>query len=163
MTIDKERLLAAVKTMALGEVYSFAIDREREAQLFYKQAQDAVKNLGAKSMLAELYQEEVQHEQMLLRARKAEKIEIVGQARGFVDLGLADMMPDVRVRPTSTPQEILMAAIKKEAFAESFYLAAEEGTDNPDAKKLFAHLADEENQHKSMLETWYDDHILTNN
>ena len=32
--MDANRLLEAVKTMPLGEVYAFAIEREREAQQF---------------------------------------------------------------------------------------------------------------------------------
>jgi len=76
---------------------------------------------------------------------------------------MAEMMPDVRITDDSTPQDVLIRAMKKEAFAAEFYAAAAKATDLPQAQNLFAHLSAEETQHKGMLETWYDDHILTDN
>ena len=114
-------------------------------------------------MLNDLYNEEVQHEKMLSKACEVGEIEIVGTPRGFADLGLAEMMPDVNISDDSSPQDILIRAMKKEAFAAEFYAAAAASTDLPQAQRLFAHLSVEERQHKGMLETWYDDHILTDN
>ena len=161
--MDTQRLLAAVKDMPLNEIYAFAIERERDAQAFYRTAQTLVKDPGGKAMLGDLYQEEVAHETMLVRAQTEGKFEFIGVPRGFADLGLAEFMPDIRVTAASTVQETLMAAIKKEAFAVSFYAAAGGLTADPVAQALFDRLAHEERQHKNMLETWYDDHILTTN
>jgi rubrerythrin len=161
--MDAKRVLAAVQGMPLGEVYSFAIERERDAQAFYKSAQSVVNDPGAQAMLADLYGQEVGHERLLTRARDEGKFDFVGQPRGFADLGLADLLPEVKIGPQSAPQDVLTAAIKKEAFAEAFYRAAESSVADPNARSLFAHLSSEERQHKNQLETWYDDHILTNN
>ncbi|MDP8224410.1 MAG: ferritin family protein [Candidatus Lernaella stagnicola] len=161
--MDVQKLLATIKTMPLGEVYAFAIERERDAQTFYQEAAEVVTNPGARTLLADLYEEEVDHERILTEAREGGQVELVGKPRGFVELGLAEMMPDVKVLPQSTVQDILIRAIKKEAFAVEFYKAATAQTDDETAKKLFARLVEEETQHKAMLETWYDDHILRDN
>jgi rubrerythrin len=161
--MDTSKLLATVKDMPLGEVFAFAIEREQEAQMFYQTAQAAVSSQGAKVLLEELYQEEVDHEEMLVKARDGGQVDIVGRPRGFVDLGIAEMMPEIEVLPQATPQDILIRAMKKEAFAVEFYKAAARATDNVEAKTLFEHLAVEEREHKAKIETWYDDHILTDN
>jgi rubrerythrin len=161
--MDVKQLLAKVNDMPLAEIYAFAIEREQDAQAFYQTAREIVKDPGAQAMLGELYTEEVAHEKMLRAARETGKVELVGKSRGFVDLGMADYMVDLRLNAASSVQEVLTTAIKKEAFAEAFYRAAAEVTADTSAKKLFDRLTHEENQHKAMLETWYDDHILTTN
>ncbi len=158
-----ERIGKIVSGMPLAEIYAFAIDREIEAQLFYKDALDVVRDPGARTMLGDLHKQEIMHEKMLRQAQSRGKVEIIGKPRGLTDLGLADLLPAVELGPKSTPQEILMAAIKKEAFAVEMYNAAVAATDDADAIELFAHLAKEETNHKVILENLYDDNILTNN
>jgi rubrerythrin len=161
--MDTQKILAAVKQMSLHEIYAFAIERERDAQAFYKTAQALVNDPGGKAMLGDLYREEAAHEAMLTAAQRGGKFEFIGVPRGFADIGMADFLPETRVTADSSPQEVLIAAIKKEAFAASFYRTAGESTAQPAARELFGRLALEEQQHQNMLETWYDDHILTTN
>lgn len=158
-----ERIGKAISEMSLGEIYAFSIDREIEAQNFYKDALDIIRDPGGRTMLGDLYKQEVAHEKMLREAQERGKVEIIGKSRGLADLGIADLLPQVELGPASTPQEILMAAIKKEAFAIEFYAAAAQSVADPTAKELFGHLKAEESQHKSILENLYDDHILTDN
>jgi len=158
-----ERISKIVSGMPLAEIYAFAIEREVEAQLFYKDALDIVRDPGARTMLGDLHKQEIMHEKMLRQAQERGKVEIIGKPRGLTDLGLADLLPAVEIGSKSTPQEILMAAIKKEAFAVEMYNAAVAATDDADAIELFTHLVKEETNHKVILENLYDENILTNN
>jgi rubrerythrin len=158
-----QRVAQVVGGMTLGEIFAFAIEREIEAQQFYKDALDIIRDMGARTMLGDLKQQEIQHEKMLREARTTGKVETIGRPRGLNDLGLADLLPEIVIGPHSTPQEILMAAIKREAFSVALYAAAETAVDNLTAQKLFAHLRIEEGQHKAILENLYDEHILIHN
>jgi rubrerythrin len=149
--------------MSLGEIYAFAIEREIDSQTFYKEALDIIRDMGARTMLGDLYQQEIMHEKLLREAQTKGRVELIGRPRGLTDLGLADLLPAVEIGPHSTPQEILMAAIKKEAFAVALYTAAETSVGNVDVQMLFAHLRVEEGQHKAILENLYDEHILIHN
>jgi len=158
-----KRIAEMIQDMPLEEIYAFAIEREIEAQTFYKDALDIIRDPGGRTMLGDLYQQEIKHEKMLREAQERGKVEIIGKPRGLNDLGIADLLPQVELGPTSTPQEILMAAIKKEAFAVELYNQAAQIVSDTDARKLFNHLRNEETQHKAILENLYDDNILIHN
>ena len=74
---NQSNLILAVRGMPLAEVFAFAIEREREAQRFYATARDLVRDPGGRAMLAELHDEEVAHERMLVDARENRRVEIV--------------------------------------------------------------------------------------
>lgn len=160
---EKQRILDTARQMSPAEVFAFAIDREREAQRFYREAATFVATPGAGAMLGELEREEVRHEEILEQARRDRRVEPVGKARGYAELGLAEMLPTIKVMSESAIQDILIAAIKEEAFSAAFYRAVAAQVEKEETKSLFERLSYEETQHQRRLETWYDDHILTDN
>jgi len=150
----EKQMAKAAESMSLAEVYAFAIEREREAQAFYSESLKFTKDPGARAMLGDLYQQEIGHERMLMEAQNRGQFNAIGKPRGYQDLGLADQLPKIELGPKSTIQEILIAAIKKEALAEAFYAAAAKNAKDDNAVRLFTQLAAEEHGHKTQLETW---------
>jgi len=160
---EKRRILESAQGMSMAEIFAFAIAREREAQQFYRAAGALLTAPGADAMLADLYREEVRHEQLLEQARLDRRIEPVGKPRGYADLGLAELLSPVDLDAAGTVQDVLIAAIKEEAFSAAFYRAVADQVEKEETKNFFQRLSYEETQHQRQLETWYDDHILTDN
>ncbi|MBY8999162.1 MAG: hypothetical protein KGD60_15720, partial [Candidatus Thorarchaeota archaeon] len=73
------------------------------------------------------------------------------------EMGLDQYLVDIPLSSSSTPQDVLIVAIKKEAAANSFYKALSELTTNVAHRSVFETLAREENNHKTRLQNLYDD------
>ena len=72
-------------------------------------------------------------------------------------LDLDQYLVDIPLAPSSTPQDVLIVAIKKESAANSFYKALSELTTNATHRSVFETLAKEEDNHKTRLQNLYDD------
>jgi rubrerythrin len=138
---------------------SFAIDKEHEAEAFYKEWASRVKSAAVKAMLAELAATEHGHAEMLSRVTPEDLIG--GSAPAVSDLKLSELMTDVEASAEMGVQEAMILAMKREEEAAALYdeLARLGG----EAQSLFEALAKEERKHKLQLETEYDEAILTDN
>jgi rubrerythrin len=72
-------------------------------------------------------------------------------------MDLDQYLIDIPLSPSSTPQDVLIIAIKKEAAAHSFYKALSELTSKAAHRSVFETLAKEEDVHKTRLQNIYDD------
>jgi len=141
------------------KLVSLAIQREEEAYDFYMKAAEDSKLKASAKLLKDLANQEVMHKKKLEAAldegvcdtftcSSVEELEKMDLDRYLVDIPLS---------PSSTPQDVLIVAIKKEAAANSFYRALSELTGNAAHRSVFETLAKEEEDHKSKLQNLYDD------
>jgi rubrerythrin len=141
------------------ELVSLAIQREEEAYDFYmKAAEDSELKASAK-LLKDLASQEVVHKQKLEEALKDGVCDTFtcSSIEELEKLDLEQYLVDVPLSASSTPQDVLIVAIKKEAAANSFYKALSELTGNATHRSVFETLAKEEDNHKTRLQNMYDD------
>ena len=142
----------------LPEIIQFAIDKEKNAQAFYRSAAGLSQYPGISSLFAELADEEQKHEKMLEDIGQGISLpESVGKAP---DLKISDYLMDLTFYPQMKYQEVMILAMKNEEKSMKFYRAWSEKAAQEDHKKLFGHLAEEEAKHKYRLESIYDQEIL---
>ena len=77
----------------------------------------------------------------------------------FNKMDLDRYLAAVPLAPSSSPQDILIVAIKKEEAAHEFYKALSELTKDAPNKSVFETLAAEELKHKERLQNLYDENI----
>ena len=141
------------------KLVSLAIKREQEAHDFYmKAAQDSELKASAK-LLKDLAGQEVIHKQKLEAALKEGVCDTFtcNTVEEVEKLDLDQYLVDIPLLPSSSPQDVLIVAIKREAAANSFYKALSELTGNAAHRTVFETLAKEEDGHKSRLQNIYDD------
>lgn len=142
----------------LPEIIQFAIDKEKNAQAFYRSAAGLSQYPGIPPLFMELADEEEKHEKLLKDISQAASLP---EASGKVpDLKISDYLVELKFFPTMKYQEVMMLAMKNEEKSMKFYSAWSEKAFDADHKKLFAHLAEEEAKHKYRLESLYDQEIL---
>jgi len=149
----------ATVTNELQRVLDFAIEKEREAEAFYKEWAAKVRNPAVVALFAELAATEHGHAEMLAHLT----LDDLGEqaAAGTGDLGLSDRLVDVEASEGMGVQEAMVLAMKREEAAAALYdeLARLGG----ETQSLFEALAAEERTHKGRLETEYDEQVLTEN
>jgi rubrerythrin len=142
----------------LPEIIQFAIDKEKNAQAFYRSAAGLSQYPGIPALFTELAAEEEKHEKLLMNISQAASLP---EATGKVpDLKISDYLVELKFFPTMKYQEVMMLAMKNEEKSMKFYSAWAEKAVEADHKKMFAHLAEEEAKHKYRLESIYDQEIL---
>ena len=150
-----------METTNVEEILSFAIEKEREAAEFYVWASGLSYRPNLSTMFLEMAEEERKHEAILKgiesRHLGAYPIEPVR------DLKISDYLVEVEFSPDMSTQDALILAMKREEKAHQLYMDMEARTDDPELKKLFAMLAQEEAKHKLRLETEYDEYVLVEN
>lgn len=142
----------------VAEIIQFAIDKEKNAQAFYRAAAGLSQYPGIPALFTELAEEEQKHEDLLKNLGNLGKLpEPTGKVP---DLKISDYLVDLKFYPEMKYQEAMMLAMKNEEKSMKFYTAWAEKAGEPDHKKLFAHLAEEEAKHKYRLESIYDRELL---
>jgi rubrerythrin len=142
----------------LPEIIQFAIDKEKNAQAFYRSAAGLSQYPGIPALFEELADEEQKHEKMLENIGQGVGIP---EATGMVpDLKISDYLVDLTFFPNMKYQEVMILAMKNEEKSMKFYRAWSEKAAQAEHQKLFAHLAEEEAKHKYRLESVYDQEIL---
>ncbi|MEW6356807.1 MAG: ferritin family protein [Planctomycetota bacterium] len=142
-------------------ILKLAADKENEAHWFYKKAARRVKDPGAKTMLKDLAEEELKHKALLEDFDPARVKD--WQPQHIQDLRISDFLVDRVISEDSSPQEIMIYAMKREDKAKAFYKQAAAGTSDASVRKTFDMLAEEEAKHKLKLEKLYDEVILKEN
>lgn len=143
----------------LKEILDRAIQNEDEANRFYSQAANTVKDPSAKELLNEFARIELKHKTVLQNfdlSKIDEKHHTVKKAH---DLHLSDYLLDKEITPDSSIQDIMIHAMKREQKAYQFFKDMAKVVSSIEVKNLFEDLAAEELDHKGMIETEYDDVI----
>ncbi len=142
---------------SLEEVLRFAIRKEADAAAFYQMAADR-SNPGVKKSFEDLARMEEGHRKKLegFDPKKIKKM----KPKETQGLGIAEMMEDVPFSSDMSYADLLRMAIKNEEKSEHFYTSTAISVADPQLKKLFTILAQEEKKKKKRLEKIYDDEIL---
>ena len=138
---------------------SLAIQREEEAYEFYMKAAEESEFKSSEKLLKDLAHQEVTHKEKLQSAQKTGVCETFtcDSIEELEKMDLSRYLVDIPLLPSSTPQDVLIVAIKKEAAAHSFYKALSELTGSGKHRTVFETLANEEDNHKNRLQNMYDD------
>jgi rubrerythrin len=149
-----------MKFASLNDVLTFAIRREHDAHELYLMFRNMVKDPGAKALLEDLANQELGHKNLLENALKKGNVELIEGKKAVKDLHLSDYMVTEDIGPDSSPQNVMLFAMKKEQEAYNIYhmlLGNYEGTE---IEELFSRLAREELHHKEILEREYEEHFM---
>jgi rubrerythrin len=143
----------------MRKALDFAIAKEKEAEAFYKEWAQKVKDPAVQGLFAELAGIEHGHMEILSNITPEEMTS--SRVSDAQDLHLADLLVDVVASPKLTLQEAMILAMKREEGAAKLYSRLAEM--NGEAKSLFEALGKEEGRHKAKLEAEYDDNVLIEN
>jgi rubrerythrin len=147
----------------IHDIVSLALEKEREAVQFYTQASTIVVNPGTKIMLKELAVEEEKHVAMLIDIQAGKAIETVGAKPLPPAMDLGKYLVSETISDNSTPQDIMIIAIKREDKAIAFYSSQLPVVSGTVLQSVFEHLLTWEQEHKERLEAEYDRVVLKDN
>jgi rubrerythrin len=144
------------------EVIDFAIEREQEAHDFYLALKKRVKSKELQDTLEQFAMEELGHKKKLQSI--IEKTEEYGFTKEEVThLKIGDYLVDKTPTADMSYQDVLIISMKKEKKSYLLYTDLAQKVSNPELKKIFSNLAQEEASHKLRFELEYDEHILSDN
>lgn len=144
----------------LKDVLLFAIRKEHDARELYLMFRDMVKDPGAKTLLQELADQEQGHENLLRKALDEGQAQTLVGRRPVEDLRLSDALVAEPIGPQSTPQDIMIFAMKSEQASYDLYKAMADNYDGSSLGSLFSGLAQEELHHKETLERQYEERFM---
>ncbi len=142
------------------DVLTFAIRKEHDSRELYLMFRDKVKDPGAKTLLADLADQELGHQNLLEGAKRSCSLANISGKQKVSDLHLSDHMVADEIGPHSSPQDVMLFAMKLEQASYNLYrsmLANYEGTA---MEGTFSRLAQEELRHKEILEREYETHFM---
>ncbi len=128
------------------ELYTMAIDQEVRSQNLYEILAKSFRNSQTSSFFRELLLLEKTHEEKLRQAcaREFPGLEIQVEGR---------LKQDLKGLDVSDPKALLNFAISREETARDHYKDFAAQTQDPGLKEMLLGLADEEEEHKSLLLT----------
>jgi rubrerythrin len=146
---------------AFEEIILFAIRKEVEAATLYETYANLASTEGARQMFKDLQSEEQKHKKILENLKKEDVTRY--RLKKVPDLKIGDYIQDEDYYPEMSYQEALLLAIKREENSVRLYQDLSRGAEEPELKKMFLVLSQEESKHKLKLETEYDQRVLTEN
>jgi rubrerythrin len=151
-----------MQEVSFAEIMSYAKIAEDNAIAFYQGAAAMAKRPEVKTFLLELVKMEQGHkrhlEELLKKFEKTGKIPRLHKE--IHTLGYAEYIKPATLDADASYKEVLEAAMVKEREAVATYEKLALYVDDPEAKKVFTILNEEEKKHLKRFETEYDD--LTN-
>ena len=145
----------------LEAIVNFAIEREKEAVVFYHNLAKEEAFSGTKEMFLEFAKEEAKHEKLLLEFKSKGFTQAMKdyKLKWIKDIKRSDYVVDLEYQKGMAYNEILMIAMKREEKALKLYNDLLKQADTPESQKVFKMLCQEEAKHKLSLETLYDDYM----
>ena len=143
--------------MTFAELVKLGIEKESDTEVFYRYWASNLSDPGARNLLSELAEEEIKHRIFFEDLKEADLQQ--GQAPQVLDLHMSDYLVSKDISEQSSVQDVLISAIHREANAIKFF--TDLATQSSQMWATFEKLAAEEKKHKLLLETYYDDNILT--
>lgn len=143
------------------EIIDYAIKREQEAVLFYRELLRFVKFASQKEMIREIMKMEESHEKLLKSIKKKSPGELKKRTADWFEPSFYL----VEAPPTSEMglQDILITAMKREDRSYALYKELQEQTDSEELRQTFDVLAGEETQHKKFFQELYDNQVQPDN
>ena len=143
---------------SIEEIIKFAIDKEREAIVFYEDLARKVDNPLMKDAVLGMADEERKHEKILMNL-SPKKIELTAQP-SLPDLKLSDYLVEAPVSSDMNYQELLVIAMKREEKSYKLYSELEQRAGDDATRKVFTLLKGEELKHKTRLEKQYEGRVM---
>ena len=143
----------------IEDILEFALEKEDASFRLYKSAAKMSASPSARKLFDEMAKQEEEHIRFIKQLNK-EKIALY-KLKKVPDLKISEYLIDIPYREDMTYQGILVYSMKGEEKSCRLYNEAEAMTDDPELKKLFLMLANEEKRHKYILESIYDEKVLT--
>jgi rubrerythrin len=145
----------------LNDIIAFAMEREKEAADFYREASQKEMFSGSRDMLLEFAAQEDKHYNMLqaFMNNTLDKSLKSYKLKWIPDIKRSDYVDAVEYTPGMAYKDMLMLAMKREENALKLYNELLAKAENDAAQKLFKVLCQEEAKHKLSLETLYDDYM----
>lgn len=148
-----------MEEVTFTEIISYAKIAEDNARKFYLDAAARATQSNVRELLEALAAQEQRHKEYLEELQK--KIEQKGTVpavhQKVQNLGYAKMIEPVALDAEAGYKEVIEAAMIKEKEAIETYGHLMNYVDDPDAKKLFALLLEEEKRHLKSFEDEYED------
>ncbi|MFC2068200.1 rubrerythrin [Chloroflexota bacterium] len=141
----------------LEELIDAAIYKETASQAFYIAGQNNTQDYGARALMKELAEEEVQHTQGLKNLKERGLEEKLWHCDRVPDLMISEHIMGSSKLVRANLHDTFVFAVKREQQAIEFYTRMMWVTRDRVAKRLCHWLANEELKHKLKLETFYDD------
>ncbi len=145
---------------SLRDVLFFAIRKEHDARELYLMFKDMVKDPGAKTLLQELADQELGHRNLLQKALDEGGVESLVGKLPVQDLRVSDAFVAEPIGPQSSPQDIMIFAMKNEQASYDLYSVMGNNYAGTPLSSLFSRLAQEELHHKETLERQYEEHFM---
>ncbi len=139
------------------EIMEFAVAKEKEAVAFYTELSSQEMFSGSRDTFRAFAEEERKHQRMLENFGRDSVAEY--RLKPVPDLKRSDYLVDLAYEPGMTYADILRLATKREEKAHGFYSDFAGLSHNPEHRKLFQILAQEEAKHKLHLETLLDEYL----
>lgn len=151
--------------ITIKEALEDAKTKEELAYEFYLKLYDYVKDLGAKTIIKELAEEEVKHKNLIQEMIDTGRIDIVGVDTKYyyTDLGIAKLVLPKVITADMTVQDVLRIAMKHEDNSRIFYEKLAEKYSGSEVEEVFKRLAVEESLHRNTIQKMYEDIVLTEN
>ncbi len=143
---------------SLAAVLDFAIRQEIEAAEAYGRLAENSRLAAAKALLLDMQREEKKHEEILRDLAGGRLVPLFHQP--VPDLMISDYVCEEPVDADSGIQDLLILAAKKEAKAAALYAELRARVTDPEHRRLFDFLIQEEREHKLRLEQEYERHVL---
>jgi len=146
-----------------NDVLKVAIEKEEDAVDFYTKATGIIKNPGTSEMLKDFAVEEQSHVTLLKDAQKSKTMESVGNKTLPQSMDLTKYLVSGIITEDSTPQDVMIIAMKREDSAVSFYSEQMTTFQGTDIEGLFQRLCNMEKEHKERLEAEYEKVFMPDN
>jgi len=141
------------------ELIQFAIEKEKEAILFYENASTQEPYSGGKETFLEFAMEEKKHKALLEGFLKGDKKLGDYKFKWVPDMKRSDYMVDLKYEKGMAYPEMLRLAMKREEKALQLYNELASKAEKSEFVKVFKMLSQEEAKHKLKLEAIYDDYM----
>jgi len=145
-----------MKSKVLQNIIDFALNREAEAAQFYADIQLKTNSISLKKLTKELEEMEKNHIDVLKKIFNESSNGFDSESAKKIKLSEVE----VEDSEANDLNEIIKIAMKREEKSFNLYSAIAEKYLDVHLKNVFLKLAEEEANHKSMLENYYYNEIL---
>ncbi|MFO8034465.1 MAG: ferritin family protein [Candidatus Bipolaricaulota bacterium] len=142
----------------LRQALKFAVEKEEEAEAFYRNWAERAENPGVTTLFTQLASWEQGHVEKLSRVSPEE---LIGTGDTPTNMNISELMVSVQATQDMSLQEAFVVAMKREEASAALYSGM--ATLGGAAGELFAGLEKEERRHKQLLEDEYEVVFLTDN
>jgi rubrerythrin len=141
----------------LTELLNIALDRELVSQAFYVAGQKKTTDPGAIELMKELAYQELKHSQIIKEFMDGHPDDKVWITKKLPELMITEYLADINLSEAAMLQDVITIAMKREQSSVEFYNQMQQATGSPPVKQLCQRLIQEEKNHKSRLESFYED------